>query len=129
MDANEIWCGCTYGLFARTLLYKAANVVDSSPVPAPLSLRVEPKSKSGIRQQDLLKTVLEIKPKRPKMSSPSEENQSSTDVTETSKHKVNELNQEERSSQLLPNEEASEKANDTAKSLLGLAYESSDSED
>ncbi|KMT03743.1 hypothetical protein BVRB_8g188910 isoform B [Beta vulgaris subsp. vulgaris] len=106
---------------------RAANLADSSPAPAPLSLRVEPKPKSGIRQQDLLKKVVEIKPKRPRMSSPHDENQTSTDITERalSKHKVEELNKEERGFQ---SKQAVNKADDTVKSLLGLAYESSDSE-
>ncbi|KNA07076.1 hypothetical protein SOVF_175290 [Spinacia oleracea] len=110
---------------------RAANLADSSPVPTPLSLRVEPKPKSGIRQQDLLKKVVEIKPKRSKLSNSSEGNQPSMGVTEiaSSKHKVEELNVKERGSQLLSNEQASQKADNTVKSLLGLAYESSDSED
>lgn len=110
---------------------RAANLADSSPAPVPpLSLRVEPKPKSGIRQHDLLQKVVEIKPKRSKLSSPREGNHSSAEITEiaSSKHKVEELNQKE-DSQLLRNEQAPKKADDTVKSLLGLAYESSDSED
>lgn len=110
---------------------RAANLADSSPAPAPLSLRVDSKPKTEIRQQDLLKKVVEIKPKRPKLSSPSDGNHSSTHLTEiaSSKPKVEELNQTESSSQLISNERALEKADDTVKPLLGLAYESSDSED
>lgn len=61
------------------------------------------------------------------MSSPHDENQTSTDITESalSKHKVEELNKEERGFQ---SKQAVNKADDTVKSLLGLAYESSDSE-
>ncbi|KAG1355172.1 putative Abietadienol/abietadienal oxidase [Cocos nucifera] len=44
---------------------------DSTPASLPLPLRVEPKPKSGIRQQDLLKNIVEIKPKRQRASSPS----------------------------------------------------------
>ncbi|XVE54998.1 hypothetical protein DITRI_Ditri03aG0125900 [Diplodiscus trichospermus] len=51
---------------------KAASLADSSPASFPLPLRVEPKPKSGIRQQDLLKMVVEVKPKRPRLSSPSD---------------------------------------------------------
>ncbi|MCL7030037.1 hypothetical protein MKW94_015662 [Papaver nudicaule] len=36
----------------------------TGPAPVPLPLRVEPKPKSGIRQQDLLKNIVEIRPKR-----------------------------------------------------------------
>ncbi|KAH9603374.1 hypothetical protein KSS87_020983 [Heliosperma pusillum] len=102
----------------------AANLADSSPAPAPLPLRVEPKPKSGIRQQDLLKKVVEIKPKRPKLSIPS-------DTTETalSNHKVEEAKHKEKGSELSSNVQDSTKAHDATKSLLGLAYESSDSED
>ncbi|XP_075107893.1 uncharacterized protein LOC107767391 isoform X2 [Nicotiana tabacum] len=49
-------------------------VTDSSPVLLPLALRVEPKPKSGIRQQDLLKRVVEVKSKKPKVSNPSNGN-------------------------------------------------------
>ncbi|KAJ6766855.1 ANKYRIN REPEAT PROTEIN [Salix purpurea] len=51
---------------------KAASLADSSAASVPLSLRVEPKPKSGIRQQDLLKKVVEVKPKRLKASNSSE---------------------------------------------------------
>ncbi|XP_068640616.1 uncharacterized protein [Aristolochia californica] len=51
---------------------KAARLADSSPALVPLPLRVEPKSKSGIRQQDLLKGMVAIKPKRQRVSSPSD---------------------------------------------------------
>ena len=78
------------------------------------------------RQQDLLKKVVEIKPKRPKLSSPSGDNQSRTEVTEiaSSNHKVEDLNKKEGGSQIIR-----EKGDESVKSLLGLAYESSDSED
>ncbi|MCL7043995.1 hypothetical protein MKW94_011933 [Papaver nudicaule] len=39
-------------------------LADTGPAPVPLPLRVEPKPKSGIRQQDLLKNIVEIRPKR-----------------------------------------------------------------
>ncbi|XP_047338347.1 uncharacterized protein LOC124941989 [Impatiens glandulifera] len=47
---------------------RAATVADSSPASIPLSLRVEPKPKSGIRQQYLLKKVVEVKPKRQRVT-------------------------------------------------------------
>ncbi|XP_021725115.1 uncharacterized protein LOC110692427 isoform X2 [Chenopodium quinoa] len=110
---------------------RAVNLADSTPAPTPLSLRVEPKSKSGIRQQDLLKKVVEIKPKRSKLSSPYQGNQSNSDINEiaTPEHKVEELSEKQKDAQLLSKEQAQKKADDTVKSLLGLAYESSDSED
>ncbi|RAL47457.1 hypothetical protein DM860_011195 [Cuscuta australis] len=48
-------------------------VANTSPATLPLPLRVEPKAKSGIRQQDLLKRVVEVKPKRHRVSSPPEQ--------------------------------------------------------
>ncbi|XP_072986881.1 uncharacterized protein [Typha latifolia] len=51
---------------------KAAILADSTPASLPLPLRVEPKPKSSIRQQDLLKNIVEIKPKRQRLSSPSD---------------------------------------------------------
>ncbi|XP_068646196.1 uncharacterized protein [Aristolochia californica] len=56
---------------------KAARLADSSPASLPLPLRVEPKPKSGIRQQDLLKGMVAIKPKRQRVTSPSDGGQSS----------------------------------------------------
>ncbi|XP_070053495.1 uncharacterized protein [Nicotiana tomentosiformis] len=56
------------------ILSHFASVTDSSPVLLPLALRVEPKPKSGIRQQDLLKRVVEVKSKKPKVSNPSNGN-------------------------------------------------------
>lgn len=118
---------------------RAASLADSLPAPAPLPLRVEPKPKSGIRQQDLLKKVLEIKPKRPKLSSPpeankpspSETNKPSTASAETAStiQNAEKAKQEEKFTQLSSKDEAKDKADDDARSLLGLAYESSDSED
>ncbi|XP_039120294.1 uncharacterized protein LOC120256674 isoform X2 [Dioscorea cayenensis subsp. rotundata] len=52
---------------------KAASIADQAPATLPLPLRVEPKPKSGIRQQDLLKNVVEIRPKRHRVSSPSDQ--------------------------------------------------------
>lgn len=118
---------------------RAASLADSSPAPAPLPLRVEPKPKSGIRQQDLLKKVLEIKPKRPKLSSPpeankpspSETNKPSTASAETALtiQNAEKAKQEEKHTQLSSKDEAKHEADNDARSLLGLAYESSDSED
>ncbi|XP_073040217.1 uncharacterized protein [Primulina eburnea] len=46
-------------------------VAETSSASVPLALRVEPKAKSGIRQQDLLKRVVEVKPKQLGVSKPS----------------------------------------------------------
>ncbi|XP_065019047.1 uncharacterized protein LOC135644972 isoform X2 [Musa acuminata AAA Group] len=136
---------------------RAASLADSSPAPLPLPLRVEPKPKSGIRQQDLLKNIIGIKPKRQKVSSPGSlqpehstqsfpgrvaspadsegklgKNLSPTRPCETQKssclvaavgvHKKQE-EQEGKDPSM-----KSKGAEDAVKSLLGLAYESSDDE-
>ncbi|XP_065031416.1 uncharacterized protein LOC135585661 [Musa acuminata AAA Group] len=133
---------------------KAASLVDSSPAPLPLPLRVEPKPKSGIRQQDLLKNIIGIKPKRQKVSSPSSlqserptvsstgdreghlgKNISHSTPSKTQKNAclaANVAMQEqpvrEDTSMKTNGGEANRKPEDTVKSLLGLAYESSDNE-
>ncbi|URE24631.1 hypothetical protein MUK42_18121 [Musa troglodytarum] len=133
---------------------KAASLADSSPAPLPLPLRVEPKSKSGIRQQDLLKNIVGIKPKRQKVSSPGSlqpehstqplpgrvaspadsegklgKNPSPTRPSETQKGsclvaavRVHKKQEEQEG------KDPSMKSKGAVKSLLGLAYESSDDE-
>ncbi|KAB2073253.1 hypothetical protein ERO13_A07G062900v2 [Gossypium hirsutum] len=109
---------------------KAASLADSSPASFPLPLRVEPKPKSGIRQQDLLKKVVEVKPKRPKISSPSssepEGNQSNL------QSQGQESNHEKKIGHCVSESNTAEKQNKvekSTKSLLGLAYASSDDDD
>lgn len=114
---------------------KAASVADSSPASVPLPLRVEPKPKSGIRQQDLLKKVVEIKPKRQKVSSPAETMQSPgssngggalTDtISETDQLRDN----EHRSPSGSMDRRDSSNMENPIRSLLGLAYESSDDDE
>ncbi|KAH0456985.1 hypothetical protein IEQ34_014892 [Dendrobium chrysotoxum] len=53
--------------------FKISSLADSTPPSLPLPLRVEPKTKSGIRQQDLLKKIVEVKPKKPRVSTLSEQ--------------------------------------------------------
>ncbi|CAI0472766.1 unnamed protein product [Linum tenue] len=106
-----------------------ATLADTTPATVPLPLRVEPKPKSGIRQQDLLKKVVEVKPKRPRVSS----NHGSEDL----KHeKCRETKEEESdvSTSFKSDCESSkqtklEAEGNPVKSLLGLAYESSDEEE
>lgn len=69
------------------------------------------------RQQDLLKKVVEIKPKRQKVASPSNGNQSS----------LSEKNVGASSPSIKTDGDF--KVETTAQSLLGLAYASSDDED
>ncbi|CAL9109088.1 unnamed protein product [Musa textilis] len=132
----------------------SASLADSSPAPLPLPLRVEPKSKSGIRQQDLLKNIVGIKPKRQKVSSPGSlqpehstqplpgrvaspadsegklgKTPSPTRPSETQKGsclvaavRVHKKQEEQEG------KDPSMKSKGAVKSLLGLAYESSDDE-
>ncbi|KAL9355258.1 hypothetical protein Peur_053228 [Populus x canadensis] len=115
---------------------KAASLADSSPASVPLSFRVEPKPKSGIRQQDLLKKVVEVKPKRPKVSNSSDGNYAtpiSSDRASDNKIKVN----QEKKEHILPapskpegeTNVKNEAEENPVKSLLGLAYASSDEEE
>lgn len=144
---------------------KAASLADTSAASLPLPLRVEPKPKSGIRQQDLLKNIIEIKPKRQRVSSPSgptqgdrscpslaarvsspgedertlarcsspsekpTENKSSSlaDQVSTCEGLKDRLG-EDSSSQKSNGKESDVKPDDAVRSLLGLAYESSDDE-
>ncbi|KFK41773.1 hypothetical protein AALP_AA2G170200 [Arabis alpina] len=127
---------------------KAATQADSSPASVPLALRVEPKPKSGIRQQDLLKKVVEVKPKRPKVSTPSSPSLSPPTRSDRgpTDAKVQRNMQKEEATVLLKKLDRSEEqpganrndgketesngqGENALKGLLGLAYESSDEED
>ncbi|XP_021824519.1 uncharacterized protein LOC110765651 isoform X6 [Prunus avium] len=111
---------------------KAASLADSSPASVPLPLRVEPKQKSGIRQQDLLKKVIEIKPKRHKVSSRSDGNQSHPNLIVSASTNLESENDQVKdkvhvsSSHRIKGEP---EGKTTAKSLLGLTYASSDNEE
>ncbi|XP_008439948.1 uncharacterized protein LOC103484557 [Cucumis melo] len=100
---------------------KAASLADSAPASVPLALRVEPKPKSGIRQQDLLKRVVEVKPKRPRVSNLSDLSNPKHD-NNNDKVKENPLVKTNKT-------EGETEAENPVKSLLGLAYASSDDED
>ncbi|KAG2660117.1 uncharacterized protein LOC120710192 isoform X1 [Panicum virgatum] len=124
---------------------KAAILADSTPA-VPVALRVEPKPKSDIRQQDLLKNIVGIKPKRPKVSSPSQP-ADSNNMKQCEEDSVSKLSSvqnrleppvgEKGSSHGTvnaehtaprPDELTVESNQNAAGSLLGLAYESSDEE-
>ncbi|XP_057446521.1 uncharacterized protein LOC130738536 [Lotus japonicus] len=129
---------------------RAASLVDSSPASVPLPLRVEPKPKSGIRQQDLLKKVVEIKPKRPRSES-KQSTSASSDVSVTNRKpdhgRLKETGQslsgvkkvEEQSlsgstkvedlSSGSHDADAKPKINNSGGGLLGLAYASSDDDE
>ncbi|CAN6245259.1 unnamed protein product [Urochloa humidicola] len=124
---------------------KAAILADSTPA-VPVALRVEPKPKSDIRQQVLLKNIVGIKPKRPKVSSPSQPADSnkpkqgeedSVSELSSSQNRLEPPVGEKGSSHGTvnaehtapkPNEPREAKQQNLAGSLLGLAYESSDEE-
>lgn len=106
---------------------RAASLADSSPASVPLPLRVEPKPKSGIRQQVLLKKVVEIKPKRQKVSSPPNANQATTIYND---HVTSESKADQVKKHPTPTEaEDKTESENPVKSLLGIAYESSDDEE
>ncbi|KAK9090393.1 hypothetical protein Sjap_023570 [Stephania japonica] len=118
---------------------KAASLADSSPATVPLPLRLEPKPKSGIRQQDLLRNIVEIRPKRHRVSSPSEVNQATTvsssqaiviSTSQASKNQESKTSVKKEQPQPRVNGvETDDKQENNVKSLLGLAYESSDDDD
>ncbi|XP_042507127.1 uncharacterized protein LOC122083398 isoform X2 [Macadamia integrifolia] len=113
---------------------KAASLADSSPASVPLPLRLEPKTKSGIRQQDLLKNIVEIKPKRQRVSSESSLNSGtqsapvSTASTSVSGKKES-IPDKELPLSRLGKGEVDSKPENPIKSLLGLAYGTSDDEE
>ncbi|XP_020221571.1 uncharacterized protein LOC109804189 isoform X2 [Cajanus cajan] len=130
---------------------RAASLADSSPASVPLAFRVEPKPKSGIRQQDLLKKVVEIKPKRPRSDSnqptlassnapfttrkpdhdpPKEKEQSLPGPKKVEEQPLSGSKKAEEHASLGSHEaEATPKAEISGGGLLGLAYASSDDDD
>ncbi|KAF6136251.1 hypothetical protein GIB67_001660 [Kingdonia uniflora] len=79
---------------------------------------------SCCRQQDPLKNIVEIRPKRHRVSSPSDRSSSRAPVNPETKPGP----EKERSPALPGQEEVESKPESPVKSLLGLAYESSDEE-
>uniref|UniRef100_A0A7N2MS83 Uncharacterized protein n=1 Tax=Quercus lobata TaxID=97700 RepID=A0A7N2MS83_QUELO len=132
---------CCFSFSSLTNGHKAASLADSSPASVPLPLRVEPKPKSGIRQQYLLKKVVEIKPKRKRTSSPSDGNQSTPASNDSALKSLKseshqekeqpETDQEEKEWPLsrLNKAEGDTNTENPVKSLLGLAYASSEDDD
>ncbi|CAN1265758.1 hypothetical protein LINPERPRIM_LOCUS12328 [Linum perenne] len=112
-----------------------ATMADTSPASVPLPLRVEPKPKSGIRQQDLLKKVVEVKPKRPRVSDQLDRsvsasvpsNRGSEPLKKEESAVSTSMDSKSDSKQTSVEEELLEKP--SVQSLLGLAYESSDDDD
>ncbi|KAL1810689.1 hypothetical protein ACET3Z_020754 [Daucus carota] len=108
---------------------KAASIADSSPATIPLPLRVEPKPKSGIRQQDLLKKVVEVKPKRPRVATPHDnKNITVSTITGHSANSKPEANQGEKVAISIDGGKTKYNMDNPVKSLL-VAYVNSDSEE
>lgn len=105
-------------------------VANSSPASLPLPLRVEPKPKSGIRQQDLLKRIVEVKSKKLKVPNPSSGNNSpvipSTRAMPSGKSGAD--NEEIETLPAKPSEAGDRKMDNPVKSLLSV-YDSSDDDD
>ncbi|KAA0036066.1 Ankyrin repeat domain-containing protein 50 isoform 1 [Cucumis melo var. makuwa] len=110
-----------FAAFKISFFHYENFLADSAPASVPLALRVEPKPKSGIRQQDLLKRVVEVKPKRPRVSNLSDLSNPKHD-NNNDKVKENPLVKTNKT-------EGETEAENPVKSLLGLAYASSDDED
>ncbi|KAM0860855.1 hypothetical protein ACQ4PT_046276 [Festuca glaucescens] len=123
---------------------KAAVLADSTPA-VPAALCVDARPKSDIRQRDLLKNIVGIKPKRPKVGSPSQAAESDIPKQnqEVSASKFPSCQNQplgERAKEPSPGAfsrvqpvskpaEATEaRTQNVTGSLLGLAYDSSDEE-
>ncbi|GFS43668.1 hypothetical protein Acr_00g0086330 [Actinidia rufa] len=132
-DAERLLRRTEKRAFAAFKISFSASLADSLPASVPLALRVESKPKSGIRQQDLLKKVVEVKPKRQRVSSTSDGNQNTPNLTERglASQPVAEANEEAMKacppSGLNKAEDVSQMEN-PVKRLLA-AYESSDDEE
>ncbi|XP_037433640.1 uncharacterized protein LOC119300854 isoform X2 [Triticum dicoccoides] len=103
---------------------KAATLAYSAPA-LPAALCVDARPKSDIRQRDLLKNIVGIKPKRPKVCSPPQaaENDGPKQNQEVSVSKMSSCQNEPK-----PAEATESRPQNVTGSLLGLAYESSDEE-
>uniref|UniRef100_A0A453KBF3 Uncharacterized protein n=1 Tax=Aegilops tauschii subsp. strangulata TaxID=200361 RepID=A0A453KBF3_AEGTS len=101
-----------------------STLADSAPA-LPAALCVDARPKSDIRQRDLLKNIVGIKPKRPKVcSSPqAAENDGPKLNQEVSVSKMSSCQNEPK-----PAEATESRPQNVTGSLLGLAYESSDEE-
>ncbi|KAF7064616.1 hypothetical protein CFC21_070888 [Triticum aestivum] len=100
------------------------TLADSAPA-LPAALCVDARPKSDIRQRDLLKNIVGIKPKRPKVCSPRQaaENDGPKRNQEVSVSKMSSCQNEPK-----PAEATESRPQNVTGSLLGLAYESSDEE-
>ncbi|KAJ7295969.1 hypothetical protein O6H91_Y151900 [Diphasiastrum complanatum] len=97
---------------------KAASLADASHLSKVPALRVEPKPRSGIRQQDFLKNIVEVKAKRHRLDAPAQ----NSNVRSSSGVGVLEVKESSKSQVDHPIESKNSGA------LLGLTYETSDDE-
>lgn len=103
---------------------KAASLVDSASISTLPAIRVEPKPRSGIRQQVLVKSIVKVKAERPRSSEPVSTLDSGKSST-SSQDSYPQSNADTQS-QEAPTADTTGKAQG---GLLGLAYESEDDSD
>ncbi|XP_069151315.1 uncharacterized protein [Solanum lycopersicum] len=105
-------------------------VANSSPALLPLPLRVEPKPKSGIRQQDLLKRVVEVKSKKSKVPNSSNGNNSPV-IPSTQAMPSGKSGADNKEIETLPvrSSEAGDRKIDNPVKILLSVYDSSDDDD
>uniref|UniRef100_A0ACD5WSA7 Uncharacterized protein n=1 Tax=Avena sativa TaxID=4498 RepID=A0ACD5WSA7_AVESA len=137
-------CDCTHTYYL--ISFSLAVLADSSPA-LPVALCVDARPKSDIRQRDLLKNIVGIKPKRPKVGSPplqaAAESDRAKENQEVSASKIpcqdQPLGETEKESShgavscvvqpfSKPAEATEARPQNVTGSLLGLSYESSDEE-
>ncbi|XP_073387508.1 uncharacterized protein [Physcomitrium patens] len=104
---------------------KAASLVDNAAVPTLPAIRVEPKPRSGIRQQVLVKSIVKVKAERPRSSDPSVTVGSVKSNTSSQDSNV----QSTGNSNSPPEEILTADTTKTPGGLLGLAYESEEDSD
>lgn len=102
---------------------KAASLVDSASISTLPAIRVEPKPRSGIRQQVLVKSIVKVKADRPRSSEPP----STLESTKLSTSSQESVPDTQSAAAAAPPPPAKVAANQGG--LLGLAYESEDDSD
>ncbi|CAM6116549.1 unnamed protein product [Calypogeia fissa] len=99
------------------------------PAPVIQPLRVEPKPHTGIRQKVLVKSTVEIKPKRQRISGPTERTSGLDSRSGTSNPSEEAQVKVPDSSATKDSREQSAEGRTNGSGILGLAYESSDDEE
>uniref|UniRef100_A0A7I4F7F6 Uncharacterized protein n=1 Tax=Physcomitrium patens TaxID=3218 RepID=A0A7I4F7F6_PHYPA len=104
----------------RAFAHKAASLVDNAAVPTLPAIRVEPKPRSGIRQQVLVKSIVKVKSDRPRSSELSftvDSGKSSTSPQDSNAQSTANTNTP-------PRETLNADTTKSQGGLLGLAYDS-----